>query len=209
MFHCTHAGFSSLQHLRTTLHTLLAIALCALPVAVEAADNNFQSLYNFQSKMAAQGSVEAMIKLGEMHEEGMGTEKSDEQARQWYQKARDKGHPEAQQHLDNLVRRQERAVREKAAREQADKERRAREQAERERLVHEQAERERVAQQAASSKHEAAKKVLTAAEKTRAREEAIRRADEAERRSLEKQLEKERAESEALRHARDGAAKKR
>ena len=119
-----------------------------LPQPTAAADN-LKSLFNFQTKMAAHGSSEAMIKLGEMCEEGLGTERNEERAREWYQRARDKGHPDAQSHLDKLKQKQDQqSVREKAAKEKA-----AREQTERERAA-----------QAESEKPEAAKQAMVPAE---------------------------------------------
>lgn len=213
MFHLVTVDSLLLQRsLKSLLPLVLSTLLLTLPPVVEAGEENLQSLYNFQIRMAAQGSAEAMIKLGEMHEEGLGAVKSDDRAREWYQKARANGHSEAQNHLDNLDRKQERAAREKAAREQAEQDRaeKARvekEQAEREQAMREQTEREREAEQAAA-KAEAARREMTPEEKTRAREEAIRRAEEAYQQSLEKQLEKEKAESDALKRARNASSKK-
>jgi TPR repeat protein len=197
---------------------LLSSGLLFLPLTLPAADDNLQSLFNFQTKMAAQGSSEAMIKLGEMCEEGLGTEKSEERAQEWYQKARDKGNPDAQPHLDQLQKKRERAVqeraarekaaREQAAREQAAREQAAREQAEREQAARQQAEREQAAEREAAAKREAAKKEMTPEERAHAREEAIRRAQEADQQSLKKQLEKEKAESDALKRARAASSKK-
>ncbi|HEY0721359.1 MAG TPA: hypothetical protein VGE50_08900 [Gammaproteobacteria bacterium] len=88
--------------LRGLLRTLVCTGMLMLSLPLMAANDNLQSLFNFQTKMAAAGNSEAMIKLGEMYEEGLGTERSEEHAREWYQKALDKGNPEAQGHLDRL-----------------------------------------------------------------------------------------------------------
>lgn len=197
---------------------MLGIGLLALPLSLQASDENLKSLFNFQTRMAAQGNTAAMIKLGEMYEEGLGTEKSEEHAQAWYQKARDQGNPDGQAHLDALEQKRERAAKEKvareqaareqAAREQAAREQAAREQAAREQAEREQAERAQAAEREAAAKREAARKEMTPEERERARAEAIRRAEEAEKQSLQRQLEREKAESEALKRARTAATKK-
>lgn len=221
---CCNTSFSSVQKAVSQLFKILFLSagLFSLPLSVFAANDNFQSLFNFQTKMAAQGSTEAMIKLGEMCEEGLGTEKSVERAKEWYQHALEKGHPDAQSHLDKLLRKEEmaaqdQAMREKAAKEQATREQAVREQAAREQAAHEQAVREQAASEQAAldkaaqeeaAKREAAKQAMTPEEKARAREEAIRRAEAAYQQSIEKQLEKEKADSEALKRSRNSAVKK-
>jgi TPR repeat protein len=207
------------EALRRSLHALLlGTGLLLLPLSLQAADENLKSLFNFQSKMAAQGNSEAMIRLGEMYEEGAGVERSEQNAQEWYQKASDKGNPDGQAHLDQLQKKRERVAREKAAREQAAREQAAREQAAREEAAREQAareqaareqeERQKAAEREDAAKREAARKAMTPEERERARAEAIRRAEEAEKESLQKQLEKEKAESDALKRARAASSKK-
>lgn len=203
--------FAGLLHGRLRA-LLLASSLVLLPFTLHAADENLKSLFNFQTRMAAQGNSEAMIKLGEMYEEGLGTDKSDERAREWYQKAHDAGNPDGQHHLEQLEKKRERVAQERAAREQAAREQAAREQAVREQAAREQAAREQAVREQAlreeAAKREAERKDMSAEEKERARAEAIRRAEEQYQQSLKKQLERERAESEALKRARSAAVKK-
>lgn len=193
---------------RGILHAMLFSASLFSFTPLYAADN-LQSLFNFQTKMASQGNTEAMIRLGEMYEEGTGTEKSEEHAEEWYKKAHDKGDTEGQKHLERLQNKREVAAREKAAREQAEREHAAREQAAREQAAREEAERLQAAQREEAARREAARKEMTPEERARAREEAIRRAQEADQQSLQKQLEKEQAESDALKRARAASSKKR
>lgn len=114
---------------RIYLAIVLSAGLVFISPPSHAENSNLQSVFKFQTKMAAQGSAEAMIKLGEMCEEGLGTEKSDKNAEQWYLKARDKGHPEAQLHLNKLMQKREREARAQVAREQPARKAAAREQA--------------------------------------------------------------------------------
>ncbi len=117
------------------------------------------SLFKFQSQMAAQGNVEAIMKLGEMYEQGQGTRKDLNKALEMYKKAQAQGHNNAanairriekakEQDVRNLeIEKKKKAAREKAAREKVAREKIARENAERERVARENAEREKVARE--------------------------------------------------------------
>lgn len=171
---------------RLVLLLVTPLLLCGAFAA--AASDSLQSLFNFQTRMAAQGNPEAMIKLGEMYEEGFGVEKSVENARLWYQRALDNGHPDAQAHLHQLQGKEEQAAKGLAAKEQ---------------VVRAQSAKEPPPAGRGSTPAAA----MSAAEKARAREEAMRRAEAIYQRSLEQQIERERAESERLRQARGATAK--
>ncbi len=70
-----------------------------LSFPVQADEGHWNELYNFHTTMAAQGSVEAEYKLGEMNEEGQGTEKDLKAAHEWYLKAAKHGHVGAEYKL--------------------------------------------------------------------------------------------------------------
>ncbi len=156
-----------MKGLITTLILSLLIAATGY-----AASDPMVSLFKFQSQMVEQGNVEAIMKLGEMYEQGQGTRKDLNKALEMYKKAQAQGHPDAikairqiekikKQAIRNLeVERKKKlarekvmrekaamyeAMREKAAREEIAREKAAREKAARDKTAKEKAEREKAA----------------------------------------------------------------
>ena len=171
-----------------TLTVLVFVWLIAGTPAM--ADAAWEGVFNFQSKLAEQGNAESQFKLGEMYEEGLGVEQSDDLAKQWYGKAAAQGHAEAASRLSGYeARKQERLgrssqdqarreaeAREQAAREQARREAAAREQARREAAAREQARREAAAREQAA--REQARREAEARQQAEREAEARRLAEE-------------------------------
>ncbi|HEB86517.1 MAG TPA: hypothetical protein ENI68_05830, partial [Gammaproteobacteria bacterium] len=126
-----------------------------------AASDLMVSLFKFQSKMVAQGNVEAIMKLGEMYEQGRGTKKDFNKALEMYKKALAQGHADAakairrvetakKQGVRNLeIERKkklshEKSLREKAARAQVARDEAARQEAAREKIMREEAAMEKI-----------------------------------------------------------------
>ncbi len=59
------------------------------------ADGSWHQVFEFQTRMAAQGSSNAQFTLGEMYEKGRGVEKNYDTAIEWYNKAKLSGHENA------------------------------------------------------------------------------------------------------------------
>ncbi|MDY6981338.1 MAG: hypothetical protein SV201_15815, partial [Pseudomonadota bacterium] len=93
-----------------------------------AQDDPLKSLFSFQQKMANNGSAGAMMKLGEMYEQGQGTEQSYDKALEMYQKAREAGHSDAQAAIARVKRAQQ--AQSQAASQEAERAREARRRAE-------------------------------------------------------------------------------
>lgn len=79
------------------LAVLLALTLSGV-LAVEA-DETDERLFQLQYKIAQGGDPNAQYYLGEMYEQGLGTEVNLEEAFKWYTKAAQQGHPYAQRKL--------------------------------------------------------------------------------------------------------------
>ncbi len=166
---------------------LIATLVLSLLISVMSyADNDpMVSLFKFQSQMAAQGNVEAIMKLGEMYEQGQGTRRDLNKALEMYEKAQAQGHADAVKAIrriekikkqdvrkleierkkklahEKLVREKaarEKAVRAKAARDEAMREKAAREKIVREKVAEEKALRERMAKEKAEREKQAIKK---------------------------------------------------
>lgn len=154
------------------------------------AEDIWQGVFSYQKKMAEHGHPEAQIKLGEMYEEGHGTEQNYDKARHWYLKAAEQGYSKGRikaTQLQARERREEeerkRAERQRIAQEQAAKARREQEQAEASRRALEQTQkvpkspdRQQSTQQQPEAKTEVAEKE---GEKRAARLARKRRAEEA------------------------------
>lgn len=135
-----------------------------------AGDDMWEGVFTYQKKMADYGNPEAQVKLGEMYEEGHGTEQDYEKARQWYQKAVDQGYEPAK---NKLVKLELRKQKEAEAKKRAEQERIAREKAAAEEKARkEQAEKTRLANEAKRKRLEAQKK---ADKKKQADEERLAR----------------------------------
>ena len=86
--------------LRAIFTTLMSVALAASSLSyAEVIDESWRQVYEFQSKMAAQGSSSAQFKLGEMYQHGRGVEKNYDTAIDWYSKAKSNGHAEAAERI--------------------------------------------------------------------------------------------------------------
>jgi len=102
-------GCGSASDVMKTRSLLLLCLLLAVPVAHTETDP-LVSLFNFQMRMAEGGNVKAMMKVGEMYENGEGTPRDYDKALEMYRRARAKGEPSA----DAAIRRVE-AKRRRAA----------------------------------------------------------------------------------------------
>ena len=120
--------------------------------AVHADEGTMKSLFQFQQQMADSGSVEALMKLGRMYEEGHGTARDLNKAVEMYEKAAARGHQQGaieakrirldqQRRIRASKEASKRRIREEQARRQAEIDRqRAAEQAQKEAIARQQAE---------------------------------------------------------------------
>ncbi|ACL72508.1 tetratricopeptide repeat protein [Thioalkalivibrio sulfidiphilus] len=170
----------------------LLIVLFILTGSTGLASASWEGVFNFQQRLAQQGNPEAQFRLGDMYEQGLGVAQDEAQARHWFEKASEQGHPEANVRLMKLearlleapqetqeqVRREEeareRARQEAAAREQAQREAEAQERVQREAQVREQARREAEARERAQREAQARER---AEREAQAREQARRDAE--------------------------------
>lgn len=84
------------------MRQLLFLILFLFSLSALAEEGRWEQLYDFNTTMAARGSVEAEYKLGEMNEEGQGTQKNLQVAREWYLKAASHGHVRAEYKLGTI-----------------------------------------------------------------------------------------------------------
>ncbi|WP_422126880.1 tetratricopeptide repeat protein [Thioalkalivibrio sulfidiphilus] len=194
-----------------SMRSLLLVVLM-LAGSAGLASASWEGVFNFQQRLAQQGNAEAQFRLGDMYEQGLGVAQDEAQARHWYEKASEQGHPEANARLLKLEARllegpqgtQEQARREEEARERARQEAAAREQAQREAEARERAQREAQAQEQARREAEAREQARREAE---ARERAQREAQAREQARREAEArEQVRREAEAREQARAAAA---
>ena len=169
---------------------VLSIGMTAMGYAD---DDPMVSLFKFQSQMAAQGSVEAIMKLGEMYEQGQGTKRNLDKALEMYKKAEAQGNADAvkairriekakKQGLHKLeLERKRKLAKEKAAREKAMRAKAARDEAmrrkaEREKIMRKKAAMEKAAREKMAKEKIAKEKVERekAAREKAAREKAAR-----------------------------------
>jgi len=187
------------------LYAVLLVPLFLINVAYAEADP-MVSLFMFQSQMAEQGNVEAIMKLGEMYEEGQGTRLDLDKALEKYREANSKGHKGAEKSIIRVEEKkkmglkalQEKAAREQAAIEKADREKAEKIKAEQEKAAREKAEQEKLAKEKAAREQ---------AEKEKAISEKI-----AKEKAIKEQLEKDREDkirTEKIKAARELAAKER
>lgn len=97
---------------------ILLLIFAAGSIQPVVADDIWEGVFSYQKKMAEHGHPEAQIKLGEMYEEGHGTERDFEMARHWYQKAAEQGYSEGGKKLAKLQARQQREEEERKRAEQ-------------------------------------------------------------------------------------------
>jgi uncharacterized protein len=85
---------------------LVALLLCMTPVAqadpgdaesgaTAYARGDYETAYRFWKPLAEQGDADLQVRLGAMHEWGMGVAMSYREAVKWYRMAAEQGHPEA------------------------------------------------------------------------------------------------------------------
>jgi len=169
------------------MERLISILVLSLLISVMSyADNDpMVSLFKFQSQMAAQGNVEAIMKLGEMYEQGQGTRRDLNRAIEMYRKAQAQGHADAgkairriekvkKQAVRNLeIERKKKLARDKALREKVAREKAVREKAARDKAMLEKAAREKIVREKAAREKAAREK--TAREKADREKEAIKK----------------------------------
>lgn len=139
------------------------LSLILLPDLTFAADDPMASLFKFQSQMVQQGNVEAMMKLGNMYEEGQGTQQDWNKALEMYRQAENKGNPNAKAAIQRIKQKktqqlnQAKAAKEKASQEKLAREKQARIQAEKARQEKEAAARRLLAEKEKTRQQQAAK----------------------------------------------------
>ncbi len=155
--------------------TLVFLLIALVAGDAFAVDDTMVSLFRFQSQMANSGNVEAMMKLGAMYEEGVGTKQDLDKALKIYRQAQARGAKEAAASIKRVTKEKKygsvagnRAVEQRAARQRAAQEKAIKEKSARER---EKAAREKVARDKAMKKKAARMKV---ARKKAARDNAMR-----------------------------------
>ena len=92
-----------------TRFLLLLFLVLAVPVA-HAETDPLVSLFNFQLRMAQGGNVKAMMKVGEMYENGEGTPRDYGKALEMYRRARAKGEPTAEAAIRRVEAKRRRAA---------------------------------------------------------------------------------------------------
>ena len=83
------------------LFLLLALAITGI---VHADEDPMKSLFGFQQKMVRTGSTTAMMKLGNMYEQGVGTKQNFDKALEMYHRAKAGGHPGADAAIARVMR---------------------------------------------------------------------------------------------------------
>lgn len=86
----------------------MGIALCVLSLSISAAefetdDSMMQKLFEFHSKLAKQGNLESVTRLGVMYERGEGVAKNRDKAIELYRYAVDSGYKPANELLTNIL----------------------------------------------------------------------------------------------------------
>lgn len=87
--------------LRSSFLFIVLLLLSASHVSI-ASEDMWESVFVFQEKMAGYGNPEAQYKLGEMYEEGRGTEQNFDKALEWYQKAAAQGNVAASNSIERI-----------------------------------------------------------------------------------------------------------
>jgi len=164
------------------------LILLVLTVQPALAGDVWEGVFAYQKKMADYGNPEAQVKLGEMYEEGHGTDKDYSMARQWYQKAASQGYAPAKKKLVGLAQREKE---EAEARQRAEQERIALEKAEKERIAREKAQ---AAERARQAKLDKERREREAAQERLARERAAKAEEEKARKAEEERLARQRAQ---------------
>lgn len=79
----------SVRYMRHWLFIFLLMT--GIPVNAASIDDADERLFRVQLAMAEKGDVRAQYFLGEMHEQGLGTQQNIDEAFKWYEKAAEKG----------------------------------------------------------------------------------------------------------------------
>lgn len=173
-------------------HALLltaSLAASALAQVAQAAglDDAYERLFKVQLAIAESGDPQGMYHLGEMYENGLGTQEDRTKALEWYRRAAEKGHPLARRRLDE----EQKSMQIARARDESEKaaeqaRRRAAEEAERAAHAAEQARRKadqeslRQAEAAEATKKKAEEEARIAAQRLAKAEEERRNAEKRE-----------------------------
>lgn len=159
-----------------------------------ATDDPMKSLFLFQQKMAKHGSTAAMMKLGEMYEQGQGTSQDFDKAIEMYQKARQGGQSDADAAIARVQQTREAQIKEAAMRKQREEAARRRTEAERKAELERKA-REKAQQEALARKRAEEKAQREARARAQAEQAAHAKAVEAKRKAEQARLAAARAES--------------
>jgi len=139
--------------------SFIFLVLGFISLNVFAADDPMVSLFRFQSQMANTGNVEAMMKLAEMYEEGVGTKQNLDLALKTYRQAWEKGAKGAAASIKRVEQekkngsvasnraRQQKLIKAKVVREKAMREKAARQKAAREKAARDKAKRDKAARE--------------------------------------------------------------
>ncbi len=187
-------------------YLLYFIACLFISSPLQAADDPMASLFKFHYKVARQGNVKSIMKLGEMYENGTGTRQDLDKALEMFKKAQALGHADAAKAIKRVEKKkalgprlQEIERRKKAAAEAAKRK------AEQERLRREKEAKAKAARDKARKAAEAKRK----AEQERLRRQRELAAKKAAKENARKAAEaaKRKAEQERLRKQREQLAK--
>jgi hypothetical protein len=85
------------------LFIVIAMFLVMVNSSVYADKNIWRGVFIFNSKMANTGDIDAMFRLGELYEEGTGTDQDINEAINWYKTAADNGHSQAKVKYNQLM----------------------------------------------------------------------------------------------------------
>lgn len=78
---------------------ILLISLVATPLFAAELGDSYVKLFQVQVQLAQSGNASALYSLGQMHEQGLGTQVDLDQAYAWYEKAASKGDMRAKHKL--------------------------------------------------------------------------------------------------------------
>lgn len=184
------------------LKHVLVVLCCLVTANVWGQEEHLSKLFEVHSKFAALGSAEAQYKLGQMYEEGQGTQADYAKAREWYEKAATQGYDKAKQRLETWDEKAIRADSDAAAREAALAQQRAAEErarqeaaAAQQRVAEEKARQEAAAAQKRAAEEKARQEAATA-QKRAAEEKARQTAVAAQKRAAEEKARQEAAAAE-------------
>lgn len=85
-----------------TLSLFFCLLLSGTQASAEVTDDDWESVFKFQSQMAEYGSAKAQYILGEMYQEGRGVKQNYAKAFEWYNKAKKNGYRKAAAKITRL-----------------------------------------------------------------------------------------------------------